>query len=104
VLLSAQHAFWSVYCETTCGLTYSRTLNQATSPAACPNGWTVTKNIPVQKTEEMENGAKVCGVGCHRDANGQGIELIKTALGSEVNHQRRGAANIAKLSELLCKA
>jgi hypothetical protein len=30
--------------------------------------------------------------------------VIKTALGSKVNHQRRGAANIAKLPELLRKA
>jgi hypothetical protein len=57
VLLSAQHAFWSAYCETTCGPTYSQTVNQATSPAACPNGSAVTKNISEQNTEERENGA-----------------------------------------------
>jgi hypothetical protein len=96
-----QHAFWSAYYETTCGLKYSRTVNQATSPVACPNGRPVTKNISEQKTEERENGApnpelarckpkKVCGVGCHRDANGQAIELKRprSPLGSKVNQQR----------------
>jgi hypothetical protein len=45
---------------------------------ACSEPRHISRNEHPELTRDKPK--KVCGVGCLRDANGQGIELIKTTL------------------------